>query len=182
MKRTFLLLAMLALGVVLGGCAGREVQQLEPVTAPPRSVERYLQVTGLIPGGQAESKGVLLGDIVVSYDGKTIESTMELREAIKAASDKSEVFLVVNREGRETGIDLSPGPIGILLDTKSIVTRLPDAKIIEDIPPLTWESGEASSYIACVRRVLAHYGEQHTYTYLMGISGSAFRLHFWGGW
>ena len=181
-KRAILLVALSALAVVLCGCAGRDVQDTEPVPSPPRSVVRYLEVKSVIPDSQAEAKGVLAGDVIAKYDGVPIEPISDLRGAMETASQKPEITLIVKREGEEVEITLAPGWMGVFLDTKSIVTRLPDAKVIEGIPPLTWESGEASSWIGCARRVLAHYGEQHTYTYLMGISGSAFRLHFWGGW
>jgi len=161
---------------VLWGCAGNQVQETTAVTAPPKSIERYIEVEQLVPRSQADSKGLKPGDVILMYDGKPIESLFDLHTAIEAAGGKADIGLVIRRGEEKIDITLAPGRIGVSLKTVTKVHRMPDAKIIEGIEPLSMESNELSSFIACARRVLAHFGEQHNYNYLMGISGSAFRL------
>jgi len=177
-----ILMLLIAAGIGLCGCAGKHIEETESQAVPKVSVERHVEVKEVIPDTQAVAKGIQPGDRLVSYDGKPIAAVPDLREAITAATGKTEVTLVVRRDEETVDIALAPGRIGVMLETRTKVHRLADAKVIEGIEPLSWEGGEASSWIGCARRVLAYDGEQHTYAYLMGISGSAFRLHFWRGW
>ncbi|MBN1592596.1 MAG: PDZ domain-containing protein, partial [Candidatus Coatesbacteria bacterium] len=174
-----LLTFVMAIG--LWGCAGKHHEESQAMELPKKSIERYIEVSSVAEGTQAEAIGIQAGDILLKYDGKELGTISDLHEAIKAATG-DDVIIVVKRDGNPISLSAKPGKIGVMLKTVAEVHRMPDAKIIEGIDPLSWESEETISYIACVRRVLAHYGEQYEYMYLMGISGAAFRLHFFGGW
>lgn len=55
-------------------------------------------------------------------------------------------------------------------------------KILKNIRGLNWQDGEYNTFIAALQRALEHLGEKHTYSYLMGLSGAAFRLQIhWEG-
>jgi hypothetical protein len=55
-------------------------------------------------------------------------------------------------------------------------------KVLENIRGLSWQDGEYNTFIAALQRTLEHLGEKHTYSYLMGLSGAAFRLQIhWDG-
>ena len=55
-------------------------------------------------------------------------------------------------------------------------------KILKNIHGLDWQTGEYSTFIATLQRALEYLGEKHTYSYLLGLSGAAFRLQIhWDG-
>ncbi len=180
-SRLVVLMLSVAFAIGLCGCAGMHHEEAQVVKVPAKSIERHIEVEKLVVGSQAEGLGILPGDVILEYDGAEIETVSDLKKAIAAAT-APEVKLVVRRGDKVIEMTAKPGKIGVYLRTVAKVHRMPDAKIIEGIEPLSWDSGEIISFIGCVRRVLAHYGEQHNYMYLMGISGAAFRIHFWGGW
>ena len=182
MRRELVILFLLiAAGIGLLGCAGRQHAEVQTATVPAKSIERHIEVERLVEGSQAEKLGIQPGDVIVKYNGKKIETGSDLQAAIGALAS-SEAKLVVRRGSELIEMTVKPGKIGVYMRTVGKINKMPDAKIIEGIEPLTYESGEVISFIGCIRRVLAHYGEQHNYMYLMGISGTAFRIHFWGGW
>jgi len=180
-SRLVVLMLSVAFAIGLCGCAGMHIEEAQVVKVPAKSIERHIEVEKLVVGSQAEGLGILPGDVILEYDSAEIETVSGLKKAIAAATTP-EVKLVVRRGDNVIEMTAKPGKIGVYLRTVAKVHRMPDAKIIEGIEPLSWDSGEIISFIGCVRRVLAHYGEQHNYMYLMGISGAAFRLHFFDGW
>lgn len=53
---------------------------------------------------------------------------------------------------------------------------------IDNIPRLKWGENTDNSFIRSTQLSLNALGENYSYTYLMGISGAAFRLHFNPDW
>ena len=49
-------------------------------------------------------------------------------------------------------------------------------KVLKNIRGLSWQDREHNTFIAALQRALENVGEKHTYSYLMGLSGAAFRL------
>ena len=73
-----------------------------------------LSVRFVAPEGQAKTLGVQVGDEIVSYDGKPIDTGAALRQAIQAASkSEGKIPFVVKRDGKAVTIELAPGRIGI---------------------------------------------------------------------
>jgi len=66
-----------------------------------------LVVTGVQEGGPAESAGVLLGDVLLSFDGERVESIGDLQAALEERAQRA-VALRVLRAG--TPLDLSVTP------------------------------------------------------------------------
>ena len=76
--------------------------------------EMEVAVRDVVPGGQAESVGLRPGDIILSYDGKTIGSPEDIRAAkSEVAEDQEEVVVVVRRGTEELGLIMKPGSVGI---------------------------------------------------------------------
>jgi hypothetical protein len=65
---------------------------------------------------------------------------------------------------------------------KSRVIETKDKVFIENIPRLEWGRNTDNSFVRSVQLSLNALGENYTYEFLMGISGSAFRLHFNPDW
>ena len=72
-----------------------------------------VMVTLTQPKSQAESLGIRRGDIIVSYDGKPVESLDALRRQVMQKPGSQIVTLMVNREGQLVPIQLKGGRIGI---------------------------------------------------------------------
>ena len=60
----------------------------------------------------------------------------------------------------------------------SSVIQSTDKVIIADIPRLQWGLHRDNTFIRSSQFALQRLGDQYTYDYLMGISGTAFRTHF----
>jgi phospholipase/carboxylesterase len=73
-------------------------------------------VREVVPGSQADSTGIKAGDVLLSYDGRKLGAVDDLRAAIaEIDKQKTEVVLVVRREGEEISFTLEPGRIGVWL-------------------------------------------------------------------
>jgi serine protease Do len=57
-------------------------------------------VTSVNPGSAAAKAGLQAGDVVLKFDGRTIETASDLRDAVGAAEGGKEVTLSVQRDGR----------------------------------------------------------------------------------
>jgi serine protease Do len=57
-------------------------------------------VTSVEPGSAAAKAGLQAGDVVLKFDGRTVEDASDLREAVDAAEGGKEVTLSIQRDGR----------------------------------------------------------------------------------
>jgi len=65
---------------------------------------------------------------------------------------------------------------------KSEVVQTKDKVFIDKIPRLMWGENTDNSFIRSAQLALNALGENYSYEFLMGISGTAFRLHFHPDW
>ena len=72
-----------------------------------------LVVSSVEKGSQAERAGVHPGDVILRYDGSTIDNEFVMNRALIGAAGKDSVELVVLREGVEEKFTLKPGRIGV---------------------------------------------------------------------
>jgi phospholipase/carboxylesterase len=78
---------------------------------------RQLAILEVVAGSPGEKVGLKPGDIIISYNRRTITDNVSLREALSAVKPgKKEVVLVIRREGKPMNIKLAPGRIGIRLE------------------------------------------------------------------
>ncbi len=141
-----------------------------------------LVVQSVVTDGVGEKAGILPGDILLKYNGAALNTLKQLNE-IKAEVKTESVEIVIVRDDKEISFEIPKGPIGVYL--KELLPDLKyknDAVVIKDIPKLDWATGKMNSFLACVELVANHMGIQKDYTWLDGISGAAFRLHFCQGW
>lgn len=94
-----------------------------------------IEVGGLVPGMDAESKGLQIGDLLVSIDGAPVRTFYTIHEALSASNGKP--VTVVYRRGREERtISIQPGysddgtgtkrwMIGIKPAPRIVYTQLP---------------------------------------------------------
>ncbi len=174
MKRLFLLRILLVMVITFSAVYAQEKEECEK--------NQYLLVTGLVPGGAAETAGIKSGDIILSYDGQQahcLKKLNMLKEAVKADS----VEIVIKRDGETISYTIAKGMIGIFL--KELLPDIEfekDAVILKGIGRLDWNTGETSSFIAALTRIAEYLDIEKDYTYLMGSSGSVFRIQFHEDW
>lgn len=65
---------------------------------------------------------------------------------------------------------------------KTTIVDTKDKVFIDKIPRLKWGENAENSFIRSAQFTLNAIGEDYAYTFLMGISGAAFRLHFNPDW
>ena len=65
-------------------------------------------IGGVVPGGAAETAGLLVGDRIVSSDGQAINSWSDWVKLIRANPEKS-LLIELQRNGQSVQLDLTPG-------------------------------------------------------------------------
>jgi serine protease Do len=100
------------MGISSTDVADPEIQfQLDP------PVDTGALIASVVPGGPADDGGVTQGDVVVEFDGASIETAEDLGEAIRAHTPGDTVEVVVVREGGERvtvtiELGVNPVPLG----------------------------------------------------------------------
>jgi hypothetical protein len=144
--------------------------------------EQRLVIRGVIPGSYAETIDIRPGDVIATYNGKEVHCLKKLT-MLKEEVNTDSVEVVIHRDNEFISFTIPKGQIGV-----RVKELLPDiefeknAKIIEGIGSLDWDAGESNSFIAALTRIAEYLRIQKDYTYLMGTSAAAFRIHFHEEW
>ena len=112
-------------GSVQRGWLGVSIQNVTPEIAAAIGLkdEHGALVSEVIPN--SPSQGVLkTGDVILSFDGKPVESSRELPKLVAAAAPDSEVKIDVLRQGKEETVSLKLGKF----DETRTASNAPDAK------------------------------------------------------
>jgi len=90
-------------------------------------MNRVLKVGFVDDGSQAEVLGIRVGDILLSYDGTLLSSSLGLENAVYHAKEagKETVTIVVLRNGSEVVMEGTPGKLG--LNVEEAVAHTPIA-------------------------------------------------------
>ena len=165
------LLPALALAQNCPGCPNRQAEA-EPC--------HWLEVTSLVPDGPAAKAGILPGDALASYDGKPMGCRAELTAA-QAAVQVDSVVASFRRGSRLLNFVLPKGKLGIYFK-EWMNDALPDsdAKLIAGVPNLSWN--EMNSFMGSLQAIGHKLGDHAGYAFLCGVSGAAFRTHFFDTW
>jgi hypothetical protein len=162
-----------------GGCA-------QAVPASPKAEEvhcHWLEVTGLTPGGAAEQAGVKAGSRLESYGGRTVGCLKDYNAAKEAVTADS-VEVVFTASASMVRMTIAVGkPMGVYLkewQKDTVFDR--DAKVIEGLPALGWETNRSNTFMAALAAVQQLKSGSDDYGRLCVASGAAFRLHFFDNW
>ncbi len=140
----------------------------------------WLEVTGLVPDGPAAKAGIRVGDALASYDGKPMGCRAELTAA-QAAVQVDSVVASFRRGNKEVSFVLPKGKLGIYVaEWMNDVPPDSDAKLIAGVPNLSWN--EMNSFMGALQAVGHKIGDHSGYAYFCGVSGAAFRTHFFNTW
>jgi len=66
-------------------------------------------ITEVLEDSPAEDAGLLAGDVVLEFDGKTVKSTDKFRKYVAEADPGEDVALVVKRKGRKKTVEVEIG-------------------------------------------------------------------------
>ncbi len=135
-----------------------------------------------MPEGPAAAAGVKPGDVLVSYSGSTVGCLADLSRARELVTTES-VAVSFRRGDRLLNFVLPKGKFGVYFkEWQKDVVPDQDAKVIRGVPALSWHDGKTNSFIGALDAVLQQQGGDSRYQYLCGISGAAFRSHFFDTW
>jgi hypothetical protein len=144
--------------------------------------DQRLVITGVIPGSYAETIDIRPGDIIARYNGKEVHCLKRLT-MLKNEVDTDSIEISIRRDNELINLVIPKGQIGVWV--KELLPDIvfdEDAKVIEKINPLDWDTGESNSFIAALTRIAEYLKIERDYTYLMGTSAAAFRIHFHDTW
>ncbi len=171
----FLLLAQAGDCSQCGGCP-EEQPEVEPEHC------HWLEVIGLVEGGAAEAAGVQVGDVIHSYNGKTVGCLADLA-AHKAEATGDSVGVVVLRGESEVELRFPTGQLGVYLNEwQNDVKPDSDAVIVYAVPRLEWEGNQSNTFAGALAAYVKFTGGWADYVFINGASGAAFRTHFFDGW
>lgn len=91
-------------GKVVRGWLGVTIQPITPELAKQFGLHEEAKgalVGDVVEGGPAERAGMLRGDVIVTYDGKTVDSVTDLRNMVANTPLDKEVNIKIIRDGKE---------------------------------------------------------------------------------
>jgi phospholipase/carboxylesterase len=84
-----------------------------------KTVNKVVCADRLVPDGNGEKAGLKPNDVIVSYNGKAVKKTSDLRDAIATVKpDARDVAMVIERTGKRMALRLAPGRIGVYLSDR----------------------------------------------------------------
>jgi len=84
-----------------------------------KTAQKVVCADRLVPDGNGEKAGLKPDDVIVSYNGKAVKKTSDLRDAIAAVKPETkDVAMVIEREGKRITLRLPPGRIGVYLSER----------------------------------------------------------------
>jgi S1-C subfamily serine protease len=93
------------------GWLGMEMTEVTPEKAKELKVSpiRGVIVTEVLPDGPAAKAGLQKDDVVVQYDGQTVEGTVQLRRLVRETPPGRSVNVTVMRGGQEKRVSIQVG-------------------------------------------------------------------------
>jgi hypothetical protein len=137
-----------------------------------------LKISSFVEDSSMQKAGAQEGDFILKYDGKIVYSQNHLIE-LKNLVTTEEVNVVLLRNDKKLKIKVPVGQLGAILQEYNpdhIINK--NAVIIDGIGKLDWGNGMDNSFLACVYLLEQKFGNQLSYTDIVGLSGYGFRLNF----
>ncbi|HEY8550406.1 MAG TPA: DegQ family serine endoprotease [Vicinamibacterales bacterium] len=100
-------------GRVRRGLLGVIVQQVTPELARSLNLDsaRGAIITRVNPDSPAERAGLQRGDVILSFDGKKVDSSNSLRNAVARVAPGTTVRMTLLRDGRERDVEVKVGEL-----------------------------------------------------------------------
>lgn len=102
-------------GKVIRGWLGVSIQPITPEIASQFNLkdEQGVLVGDVFEGSPAEKAGVMRGDIIIEYGGRSVDEPYSLKNMVANTSPGTEVEMKVIREGRVKGIRVTIGELPV---------------------------------------------------------------------
>jgi serine protease Do len=112
------------------GWLGVRIQSVTPELAEGLKMERPMGalIAAVTEGGPAEKAGIRQGDVVVRFDGKSIDEMRHLPRIVAETPYDTEVPVVVVRQGKEMTFQVKLGELDESAETKAADTGTQPAK------------------------------------------------------
>ncbi|NKB77138.1 MAG: Do family serine endopeptidase [Gammaproteobacteria bacterium] len=124
-------------GEVKRGLLGVAMQDLTPSLADAFGIsgQKGAVVSQVIPGSTAQEQGIKEGDVIVGFNGKKVQSSADLRNAVGLLRAGSNAVVEFYREGKLNNVSVTIKPIEeFSRSNNGIVSRLHGARF-RTIPP-----------------------------------------------
>lgn len=107
---------------VLPGSANADVPVAtnEPMADSELPLVAVAEVQSVVEGSQAESLGIIPGDIILAYDGVKINNALQLVKEVEKKSSAANIELIVIRNHSALRYTVIGGFIGVRIQTKQI--------------------------------------------------------------
>jgi serine protease Do len=128
--------SLIKTGKVVRGYIGVQIQDLTPELTKSLKLDRDFKgviIADLMDKGPADKGGLAQGDIILRYDGKSVENVSVLRNLVAQTRPGTRVRITVMRDGAEREFTVT---VGDLADTENIA-MVPDSS---DVLGLTVQS------------------------------------------
>ena len=106
---------------------------------PSRFPDHGLLVNMVIPGSNAATHGLKPGDVLLAYNGITLNKKDDLK--VVAEGDKA-IEVEIWREGRSSSRELAPGKLGAVIDPRPAPVAIAANRAIDNVLVATRGSGE----------------------------------------
>ncbi len=84
-----------------------------------KAIQKVVAADRLVPDGNGDKAGLKPDDIIVSYNGRAVKKTSDLRDAIAAVKPETkDVAMVIERDGKRMTLRLLPGRVGVYLSER----------------------------------------------------------------
>src|SRR5690606_34948165 len=105
--------SLMATGTVSRGYLGVSIQNLDDELAKALNLQtdKGVLVSGVQQGGPAAKSGLERGDVITNVDGKPVDSTGRLRNAIAGAGAGKQAKLGIVRAGKQKSVTVELGEI-----------------------------------------------------------------------
>ncbi len=141
-----------------------------------------LVIVDFIDDSNMQKAGAEIGDILILYNNEKVHSIKHLG-ILKEAVQTEEVEVFVLRRDKKIKLIIPKGKMGIHIKEYAPDHKMDEnAVIIEGIGKLEWGIGMENSFLAAVYRIDEKYGNNLSYTDIIGLSGYGFRTLFFDKW
>ena len=110
---------------------GDPIYELPEQSSDPKPLPDHgLLVSVVVPGSNAAIHGFKAGDVLLSYNGQTLNSKDDLK--VVTGGEKA-VAVEVWRDGRVSSRDLAPGRLGLVLDPQAAPAAIAEGRKLQKV-------------------------------------------------